>query len=131
MISVTCIFIIFKLKTILLKLSLFDLFDRRYERLFWEGTYRVQMKSLSNFSLMKCLSTSIYLIISCYIGLWAMLIRDLLSQYYFISSSDFILKSSKICFNSCHNLKYVFMIWHDIEEICHYWIQDNQSLIEY
>ena len=45
------------------------------------GIYVIQICPLSIFSLMKCLSTSTCLVLSCRTGLCAIYIADLLSQY--------------------------------------------------
>lgn len=50
---------------------------------------------------MEYLSMFIYLVRSCWIGLWIMLMVDLLSQYNFIASLLLIIKLSMIIFS--HN----------------------------
>ena len=63
------------------------------------NTNGVQISPLSNFSFIKCLSTSICLVRTCYIRLCVISIVDLLSQYSLIGSSHTIFRSSKIIFN--------------------------------
>ncbi|RDY03702.1 hypothetical protein CR513_12679, partial [Mucuna pruriens] len=66
------------------------------------GTCVVTTSPLFNFSLMKCQSISMCLVLSCWTGLWAILIAELLSQNNFIGPT---LRSSRIIF--IHNPSYI------------------------
>lgn len=70
----------------------------------------VTVRLLSNFFLMKCLPICMCCILSCLIGLWAMLIAKLLSQKNFMEPSYLTLRSSRLIFlhNSSHSLKLSF-----------------------
>ena len=60
----------------------------------WDWTWRTSIIFSSNFYLMKCLSTSTCLILSCWMGLWAISHAALLSQYNFIA---FVCSISNSC----------------------------------
>ena len=63
------------------------------------GTNDIQITPLSIFYFMKCLSVSTCFVRSCYIGLCAMLMVALLSQYNFIGMLIGIFKSSSTLFS--------------------------------
>ncbi|PON63608.1 hypothetical protein TorRG33x02_275870 [Trema orientale] len=65
----------------------------------FDGMYDMQITLLSNFSLMKCLSISTCFVLSCWTGLFAMLIAALLLLYSFIGFLVFIFNSSSNRFN--------------------------------
>ena len=69
------------------------------------GIYVIQICPLSIFSLMKCLSTSICLVLSCRTGLCAIDIADLLSQYSFIGGELWTFNSCRSFFT--HNVSQI------------------------
>jgi len=85
------------------KLDLNNPFVRMSATCCEEGTKGMQIRPVSTFSFMKCLSISTCLVRSCWTGFWEILIAALLSQYNFIGrvigscNSSRILLSHKIC----------------------------------